>query len=383
VKRVLLITENLFPLGRSQTMIQRALDLAASGADIHIAAFTDRHWDWIEPGRFKLHNLAPSKSCSKTSSASPDRVAEGPFDRRSLQRTLRLHRLIRNLNPDLIEAWGEAAASIAQLASLGLSSKLKHGCEWIYVESWIPPFRRNFKSAPVFGAARFSRARVPHESLKHTLLRQGFSAPIEIVPNSLEPLRNIPHFQNPDRASSRKRLLQTLGLPESHHIAGTVASLISKTRLKDLIWATDLLTVVRDDFHLAIFGCGWQYERLKRFAGFTEAESHVHFLGEPEMAWPLFQGLDFYWHSHRLEPLPVNILAAMDLGIPVICVRSAATEELILHQTTGFNVNFGGRDEFARWTKYLIEQEENAKLVVEQARRFVQKHFGQPAGRID
>ena len=42
------------------------------------------------------------------------------------------------------------------------------------------------------------------------------------------------------------------------------------------------------------------------------------------------------------------------------------TEELLVHQTTGMGVNLGARDEFARWTKYLIEQPDAARQLARQ-----------------
>ena len=86
----------------------------------------------------------------------------------------------------------------------------------------------------------------------------------------------------------------------------------------------------------------------------------------------MLAGLDFYWHSHLIEPLPANLLAAMANGIPAISVYGPGTSEIIKHQETGFAVNFGARDEFARWTKYLIELPEQAAKLSSQGQAFRQ-----------
>ena len=127
-----------------------------------------------------------------------------------------------------------------------------------------------------------------------------------------------------------------------------------------------------------IFGKGLQKNRLQRFARMTESFHHVHFLGEPADADSMLAGLDFYWHSHLLEPLPVNLLAAMAAGIPTISVYGPGTSEIIRHQETGFAVNYGARDEFARWTKYLIELPDQAAKLSTQGKSFVEQNFTDP-----
>jgi glycosyltransferase involved in cell wall biosynthesis len=115
---------------------------------------------------------------------------------------------------------------------------------------------------------------------------------------------------------------------------------------------------------------------LQKFASQTEAQQHIHFLGTPANALKLIAGLDFFWQSHLREPLPGNLMLAMALEIPVISVFGPGTSEIIRHQETGFAVNLGARDEFARWTKYLIEMPEAAEKLAAQGRKYVLEKYG-------
>ena len=65
----------------------------------------------------------------------------------------------------------------------------------------------------------------------------------------------------------------------------------------------------------------------------------------------------------------------MAAATPVISVLGNGTSDLIRHQETGFAVNFGARDEFARWTKYLIEQTEPANQLSLQGKCFATNNF--------
>jgi len=68
-------------------------------------------------------------------------------------------------------------------------------------------------------------------------------------------------------------------------------------------------------------------------------------------------------------------MSAMANGIPSISVYGPGTKEIIRHQETGFAVNFGARDEFARWTKFLIEKPEQAARLARQGQEFVNAQF--------
>ena len=101
----------------------------------------------------------------------------------------------------------------------------------------------------------------------------------------------------------------------------------------------------------------------------------MHFLGLPESPESYLAAADFYWQSHLQNPLSCQLLAAMAMGVPAISVLGPGTEAVIQHQATGFATNFGARDEFARWTKYLIEQAEPASRLAQQGQDHVTKNF--------
>ena len=62
-------------------------------------------------------------------------------------------------------------------------------------------------------------------------------------------------------------------------------------------------------------------------------------------------------------------------GVPVVSVYGPGTTELIQHQETGFATNVGARDEFARWTKFLLEQSEQGKQLADQGRASLEGKF--------
>lgn len=374
--RVLFVIDSLFPLGATRGLISRALDRAENGHEVHLAVPCDqRDREWIQNLPFTLHEL-PAGTGQRSTGSENDSPHLFDFTRHALQLVIRLAALIRDLNPEAVEACGEQAATWTGLAAMRWTALRRKQPEWINHLFCTPSRHRSpLQWLQRLSGFRFDKAIVSHGRLKDTLVRGNLYRSIELSPNDLNSVRSNPCFQLEDSITARAHLRERLGLDESTWIAGAVAPLIPRSRLKDLIWATDLLSVIRADFHFVIFGLGSQYQRLQTFARLTEAADRVHFLGEPEGAWSMFQGLDVFWQSHLHEPLAQNVLAAMWARIPVISVLGPGLAELIKHQQTGLGVNFGARDEFARWTKYLIEQAASAIMIRDQAREFVENRW--------
>lgn len=364
---ILFTIESLYPLGAAQQLKLLAAALVRQGHQVQVAVlgeFDEAPIAWTELG-IDVHYLNGDDSTC----LHPMR------DGWTVVRDLR--RLIRASQPDIVHAWCGRAELLTLLATdngpLARSlAKPLPPIRLICTELFIQPekgFTR--KSVESRLSDRVEHMVVPHASVAQHLVDNGYRPErIQVIPNSVS--NEGPPI---DRNRARQALLDRLELPDSTFLAGAVAPLIHRSRLKDLVWATDLLTTIRDDFHFVIIGTGSQLARLKRFAALTEAKTHVHFLGHCQSPEQVIAGINFYWHAHLRDPLSGNLLAAMGTGLPVVSVYGEGTKEIIRPQETGFAVNFGARDEFARWTKFLIEKPEAASKLAKQGKEHALAEF--------
>ena len=380
--RLLFVIDSFSAWGPAEQLFQLARRLSAQtdlAIEIQIVVLQAVELPaWTTQNPFDVISLNRQKyTHSKFALSSSD----APISRKNLQSVLALRDIVRDWQPDIVHAWGGNSAWVNQIAANLPRFKLpgrQHRDDFsvpiFNTELQLPPKQRIAQRwyEQKFGSP-FVATIVPHATARNHLLRRNFSGRIEIIPNRIEPASC--EVNEVEREAARQSLRKQLNLPPTAKIAGTFAPLIPRTRLKDLIWATDLLTCVRNDFHLLILGNGTQQSRLRRFASLTEAEKHVHFLNDPIEPRTLLNGLDFYWHSHLMEPLPTVLLTAMASEIPVLSVYGQGTQEIIRHQATGFAVNLGARDEFARWTKFLIEQSQPARQLAQQGQAFVAENF--------
>lgn len=353
-KRVLYVVDALDRFGVTRQLELLANELS-SDFDVHVAVL----------GLATIH-LGLKESCTV------HMLGKSPTNnvRTLTQSGFRLRKLIRKLQPDILHAWCQPAERVALAASIEFESVRKFVTELMLRPS------TNMSTEAIDRQLGKSVLQyiVPHEEVKKSLVSHQYrEEKISVVSNALG-ASAICH------QTARRKLVQLGGFGEHVHIAGAVAPLVPRSRLKDLIWATDLLTCIRDDVHFFIFGRGSQRERLGRFASQTEAGDHIHFVDSEIHAFDLIPGLDFFWQSHMNEPLPSAMHHAMQNGVPVISVYGPGTSASIEHQETGFATNFGARDEFARWTKYLLEQSESGKQLAEQGRASMEGKF--PVGEM-
>ena len=281
-------------------------------------------------------------------------------------RLLKLREIFHDFAPDIIHAWGYPVHlpvacchyKNAQLAKTKL----------IYSYFGAPPRRLMVRRWFEEYTSRQAVITVAHQCIGQRLVEDGMDNPYQIVPNAFVQTES-------DKKSARQRLMDLAGLSDRNiFLAGTVSANEPRHRLKDQIWAADVIFCVRPDVHLLIVGYGSGQKALQHFLGKTEATGQVHFVNASEFSVADLAGLDAYWNSQLIDANPIMMLTAMSMNVPAISVLSDATADVILPMRSGFGTTFGARDEFARWTKYLIEQRRSDQIAA-QGREHVEKNF--------
>lgn len=322
----------------------------------------------LDREQFELELAIPHPADSGESSFDFGSIETHHCDRRknSAQRIAWLRNLAVERKPNLVHAWGNGARSLVATATKMLPQTRR----LFTLHSQLGqtgPF--DYWSSKVLNRRADSYA-APHRIILDQVAEAGVRDGLHVIPNSV-PGEN-PNQKSP---SSRKQLLELIGQQDKPvWLAGTVSSFQPKCRLKDLVWAIDLLCCVRDDIHLLIFGTG-DDARLRQFTAKTVAGNNVHIVPPELFSDQQLTGLDIYWNAQLETPNPTGMLQAMAQGIPVVSVLGEETEEVVLPLQTALATNFGSRDEFARWTKFLIEQSDSSQQIALQARQFIEKKF--------
>lgn len=275
-----------------------------------------------------------------------------------------LRKHIVALRPDLVQTWlftanayGRTAAVSARVPRIVASERC--------VDSWKAWHQLAIDRRL---ARRTDAVVVNSRGVEEFYRRQGIAAgKLRLIYNGIGPA--------PPSDVSHDELCHELGLPVNARLIGAVGRLWHQKRIKDVIWAADLLKVTRSDVHVLIIGEGPQREALERFREMCLIEDQVHFLGARNDVMRLMPHFDVLWLASSFEGLPNVIMEAMSAGVPVVATDIWGNRELVVHGETGFLVPVGDRAGLARSAYKILEDRELAKRLGEGGRQRILKEF--------
>ncbi|MEX0939150.1 MAG: glycosyltransferase [Pirellulales bacterium] len=187
----------------------------------------------------------------------------------------------------------------------------------------------------------------------------------------------VPTFEG--TCSTRAEILAELQLPEDARLIGVAGSLVPLRRLKDVIWAAELMYVLHKNVHLLIFGDGPQRPALERFIWLLRGEDRFHILGRRDDLPRFLPQLEAFWSGGEETGVPLAMLEAMAAGVPVVASDVAAHRRVVVDGETGLLAGLGGRADFGRATDLIFRDRELARRLGEAGRARVAECFSAAA----
>lgn len=257
---------------------------------------------------------------------------------------LRLKRLIREFQPDLIHAWGLPPLRLLSLVREARSIPLA-------VSAPGPGPQRKARSAlslwdsQALRRAAWASATGPHEVARWRQLGVP-QHKITIVP----PAVNVS-----DTTAASSLPAAIAGLPADARIIVCIGPLEVGKDYRDALWTLDILKYLYDDLHLLIVGDGPERERLEKFGADIRVLDRVHFLGYQADVAPWLARAAVVWVTSRVERGHNVILEAMASGRPVVASRLPGFAALVEERQTGFLVPAADKVARARQTRLLLD----------------------------
>ncbi len=308
--------------------------------------------------------------CSLAGSSSRDYYANGqPIKSRGCGRRFdydvfavaQLVKLLRAERPDLVHTWDESSHHFVSFASVFAMVPLLvvGGVE----ESWqAAPPSENGKT--VFVATR--KATLDHYTAK------GWTASNwRVIPPGVD-------LTQPT-ASQLNSLRAEFDLLGDLVVIGIVGDLIVENRVDKLIWAFDLIRVLRNSAQLLIVGDGPERNNLHRFADRVSSLENVKFIGGRD-DWPSLVSLfDVYWHAAMTPNYSPATLHAMAAGVPVVASDSIVNRELFAASESwgeaSLLVTPDDRAERAKAAERLLNDQPLRKQITANAKAIVAQRF--------
>ncbi|MCR4412394.1 MAG: glycosyltransferase, partial [Thermoguttaceae bacterium] len=239
----------------------------------------------------------------------------------------RLRQFVARLGPDLVHTWIFAANAYGRAAGILAGVRCL-----VAGERCVDPWKGPIELAIDRWLARRTACLVGNSpGVRDFYVSRGLPAErFEVIPNGIAPAA--------PPVASRREVLASLGLPETARIAALVGRLWPQKRVRDAIWATDLMRVFPYDFHLVILGDGPQRDRLEQFRDQVEVHDKVHFLGQRDDVHQILPHCDVLWSPSAFEGQSNAIMEAMAAGVPVVATDIPGTRDLVVDGETGFLV---------------------------------------------
>ena len=255
----------------------------------------------------------------------------------------KLRRLLSDWQPDVLHTWLFAANSYGRLA-VGA----RPPCPVIVSERCVDSWKRGWQLwLDRRLAGRTTRLVGNSQSVADFYRDLGIPADkLAVVPNGID----VPEIS----ANARHDLRRELGISDDARVVGFIGRLARQKRLKDLIWAFELIKVLYQEVLFVIVGDGPERASLEQFAHNLELGPRVKFLGHRDDAQKLLPAFDVFWLASDFEGLSNSIMEAMAAGLPVVASDIPPNRELVAHNQTGYLAPVGDRVAFAQLAERLL-----------------------------
>ncbi|HEY2405108.1 MAG TPA: glycosyltransferase [Polyangiaceae bacterium] len=184
-----------------------------------------------------------------------------------------------------------------------------------------------------------------------------------VISNGIDAARFAP---NP---LARQRTRRELGIPENAWVVGTVGRLSPEKDQKLLI---DAMTPLLDsERQLLIVGDGPERESLSLRVAATWKAHFVHMTGARKDPENLLAACDAFALTSRSEGLPLVILEAMAMRLPIVSTAVGGVPDVVAPGVTGILVAAGDRAELTRQLDWLASHASEALAMADVARQAV------------
>lgn len=276
----------------------------------------------------------------------------------------RLKRLLRELNPDILHTWLFAANAYGRLA-VGWRPHPKVIVSERCVDTWKSGWQLALDRALIPRTTR-----LVGNSRSVAEFYRGLGVPedrLAVIPNGIE----LPSEEPADRAA----VLEELNIPPNAKVVGYVGRLAAQKRVRDLVWAAELLRQLVDPVYFLFVGDGPDRDWLMRFAQDVNCFPQTRFLGHRADVPRLLRAMDVFWLASDFEGMSNSIMEAMAAGVPIVASDIPPNRELVVPGETGYLVKVGDSVGFNQFTLRLLRDPELARSFGKAGRERIGEEF--------
>lgn len=272
---------------------------------------------------------------------------------------LRLRTALHRFQPQIIQSFLFAANAYVRMpgmAPAGTRIVVSERC----VDSWKSGWQLGLDRRLV---ARTDAMTANSESVAAFYEQIGMPREkISVIPNAMP-------LQSPEY--TREKAREILGLSAAHQVIGFVGRLAPQKRLKDIVWAFQLLHQVVDNVRLVLIGAGPERDELTDLANNFGCRDRIVFAEHRADAFSLMTAFDAFVLASEFEGMSNSLMEAMSLGIPCVVSDIPPNLDLVTNEQTGLTFPLGKGPELAKVLIRLLQDSDLAKQLAEAGQRLI------------
>jgi glycosyltransferase involved in cell wall biosynthesis len=275
----------------------------------------------------------------------------------------RLRASLKVFQPDVVQSFLFAANSYVRLPGISPA-----GCRVIVSERCVDSWKSGWQLAVDRKLiSRTSAMTANSDSVSQFYRNVGVPTElITIIPNAM-PIQESKY--------TRDQAREILGLEPHHKVVGFAGRLASQKRLKDVIWAFQLLHQVVENARLVLIGDGPEREQLAELARGFGCRDRIVFAGHRKDAYSLMSAFDASVLASEFEGMSNSLMEAMSLGIPCVVSDIAPNLELVTHQQTGLIFPLGRSPDMTKMLAQVLQNPDLGRQLGDAGRRLMaEKH---------
>lgn len=321
--------------------------------DVSIAAYID--------SKVELNNFY-NEAVKSSARLFPVKIRH-PYDIRQL---IQIYRIIATVRPDVIHTHGYKTNILGFLmARLFKIPNIATVHGWLHTNRKITQL---FNRLNLCLLRRFDQVIAVSEQIENVLLRRGVPA------SRLVTLRNVPAAKKQHHFDKAAFLEKYSLLPEARCV-GFVGRLEPVKGADVFIAAAPIVLESCPDAQFLIAGEGSELIRLKATVEKLGLGRQVKFLGFLASPGAFFQVLDLYVLPSRDEGIPLSLLEAMSVGVPVVASSVGGVPEVIKDGMNGILVPPGQSRSLAEAICRSLNDQDGGSQRIQAAQQTINERF--------
>ncbi|GAB5512561.1 glycosyltransferase family 4 protein [Rhodopirellula baltica] len=280
---------------------------------------------------------------------------------------IRLKKQLVDFAPDIVHTWLFAANSFGRVAAKWAGVPVI-----IASERCVDPWKTGWHFLIDRRLQKISQAITTNSSgVQDFYAANGLDpAQFVVIPNGVESIDSTK-----TQAIDREEAFRRLEVASERRLIVAVGRLWPQKRIRDLIWAGELLATARGDTTLVVIGDGPQRDELLRHRDSVSAPLHVRFAGQREDVGELLPHADQFWIASEYEGQSNAVIEAMLAGVPVIASNIPGNRDLVIDKETGWLFDVGDEADLVRLSLAAFNDPDGSQRIAEQARQHIIDEF--------